>query len=479
MAWLCAMVAAGITAYQLSRPGLLFGATPDISAWFGGSIRLVHGALPYRDFVFTQPPGFPLLVSPFALLSDLIGTRDALAALRLTTPLLAAAIVLLTGRVVRHRGPAATLVACGAVAVFPAEIYAQRSGLLEPVIDLLCLAGVGLAFEGDGFADRRRMAGAGVAFGVAATVKLPALLPGLVVAALCLPQAGRRLLPFAGGALAGFAIPTLPFVVVAPGAFVRDALSTPIGRVPLSGRTGVAPRLADITGAAAFGRNAVLAGAALLAIALIVTAAYLLPRRRPTPLEWFALGAGVAVAAAQLGPARYYLHYAAFVGPFLGILLGLSFSRLRWTRPGPATALATAAILAVLAAQLASIHRATGPDPLAAVTAVVPSGACALSYSPRDLVTSDRFVAASAGCNAITDPEGTALAYTDDPAAGAAVWQAAFAHSDYIVSETPVDEWFIQWTPALREYLATHFRLVRSARLFLYVRNGFPVASSG
>jgi len=61
-----AVLAAGITLYQLTRPGVLFGITPDISAWLGGSIRLVHGALPYRDFDLTQPPGFALLASPFA-----------------------------------------------------------------------------------------------------------------------------------------------------------------------------------------------------------------------------------------------------------------------------------------------------------------------------------------------------------------------------------------------------------------------------
>src|ERR1700694_114828 len=128
-----AVLAAGITFYQLSRPGFLFGTTPDISAWFGGSVRLVHGALPYRDFDLTQPPGFALLASPFAFLSEVIGTRDALAALRLCTPLLAAANVLLVGKVIRHHGVAAVIAACGVMAFFPAELYAMRSGLLEPL----------------------------------------------------------------------------------------------------------------------------------------------------------------------------------------------------------------------------------------------------------------------------------------------------------------------------------------------------------
>src|SRR4029077_13080554 len=108
-----AVVAAGITFYQLNRPGFLFGITPDIAAWLGGSVRLVHGSMPYRDFDLVQPPGFPLLVSPLAFLSEWIGTRDARAVLRLCTPFLAAASVLLIGKVVRQHGRLAVIVACG------------------------------------------------------------------------------------------------------------------------------------------------------------------------------------------------------------------------------------------------------------------------------------------------------------------------------------------------------------------------------
>ena len=56
--WVFAVLAAAITFYQVSRPGFLFGLTPDISSWLGASVRLVHGAMPYRDFDLIQPPGF-------------------------------------------------------------------------------------------------------------------------------------------------------------------------------------------------------------------------------------------------------------------------------------------------------------------------------------------------------------------------------------------------------------------------------------
>lgn len=127
------LVAVGIDALQLTRPGFLFGLTSDISDYLGAAVRLVSGSVPYRDFVFLQPPGIVVLLSPFAFVAHLIGTRDALAIVRLLTLIVAGANVLLVGRLVRHRGRLATLVACGLMALYPAERYALNAGLLEPI----------------------------------------------------------------------------------------------------------------------------------------------------------------------------------------------------------------------------------------------------------------------------------------------------------------------------------------------------------
>lgn len=42
----------------------------DDGVYFGSAVMLIHGHLPYRDFVFIQPPGVTLLLTPFALLSN-------------------------------------------------------------------------------------------------------------------------------------------------------------------------------------------------------------------------------------------------------------------------------------------------------------------------------------------------------------------------------------------------------------------------
>ena len=61
--------------YQYTRPGFLLGVTEyDDGPYFGSAVRLVHGSMPYRQFVLVQPPGITLLMSPAALLSYVTGT---------------------------------------------------------------------------------------------------------------------------------------------------------------------------------------------------------------------------------------------------------------------------------------------------------------------------------------------------------------------------------------------------------------------
>ena len=479
-----AALAAGITLYQLSRPGLLFGITPDISVWIGASIRLVHGAIPYRDFDLIQPPGFTLLATPFAALSEWIGTRDALAALRLGTPLLSAGSVILVGMVIRHRGRSALIIACGVMAFFPAEMYALRSGLLESVVDFFCLAGLALIFAGDGFtSSRRRLLFGGVAFGLAGLVKSPAIVPVLVVVVLCLPDIRRRLVPFLAGVVAGFGIPTLPFFLLAPGSLIRDVLS-PLSYIPVASRVSIPARLGELTGVFAFGGSPVVAIAGTVVLVTVVAAAFVLaPRRRPSPLEWFAIGATVLAALAQLGPAYYFPQYAAFMAPFLALLLGISLARLLADRsPRVALAIATTGVIVLCVSQLVAIPGVAAPDIAGVVDAVIPAGACVLSDAPSKLVTTNRFVAAASGCNTMIDPQGATLSYGYGSAGAEHLWTVEVEHADYMVTSTRFAIWDIPPDAALRAYVSANFQLVRGGGLLFYVRNGFPhgdVAGAG
>src|SRR5205814_5974504 len=92
----------------------------DDGSYFGSAVHLVGGILPYRGFIFVQPPGILLLMAPAALVAKVTGTAAGMAIGRVLTMLVSAAGVVLVGLLVRHRGALAALIACGVLAVFPA-----------------------------------------------------------------------------------------------------------------------------------------------------------------------------------------------------------------------------------------------------------------------------------------------------------------------------------------------------------------------
>jgi len=449
---------------------MLFGTTADVAVYVGASVRLVHGALPYRDFVFIQPPGFTLLATPFAFLSELVGTRDALAVLRLCTPLIAVGSVLLVGRITRPYGRPAVLLACGVMALYPAQLYALQDGLLEPVMTIFCLIGIGLAFSGESFTTSpRRLGLAGAAFGFAGAVKAPALLPVIVMLAMCAPQIRGRLTPFAAGVAAGFTLPNLPFIVAAPGAWWHDVLITQLMRIPGTARVPAGTRLSDITAAPDGGAAPVI----VVAVALVlVVAAFTLKRSTPKPLALFALAGASVVAVAQFVPEQYYPQYAAFLAPFLALLTAVVAHRLSTLRaPRAEMGLAVVIFGALVATALWSVHDRSARDSAQAIQTLVPAGACTLSDSPKYLVTSDRFIATSAACPAVTDPFGTSLA-SGDARINPQLWLSTFSAVDYIVTDTPLAGWYIHPGATLLRYVADNFHISRDDGLLIYVRRG-------
>jgi 4-amino-4-deoxy-L-arabinose transferase-like glycosyltransferase len=476
-----AVLAMALSFYQLTRPNMLFGVSEyDDGAYFGSAVRLVHGALPYRNFVLVQPPGFTLLASPLALLSRAVGTRDALATARLFMPLVAALNVVLVGMLVRHRGELATLVAAGLMAVFPAEIHATHTLLLEPFLDLFCLLGAVLIFSGERFAGSgRRLLLGGVALGFAGTIKGWALIPVVVILVLCLPQVRRRVVPVLAGIAVGFAVPTLPFAVLAPGSFYREVIATQLRRIGGSGRVPAGNRLGDLTGSSSLTPSAAASLAVaivlLVALAALIVATVVRPRRRPTTFEWFVLGSMLAIGVLLLAPAEFYDHYAAFFAPFLAMAVGGGIARL-WRRPTVRAALAVATVLlAALAANEVRIVSGTrGTELTQTVGAVIPAGACALSDSSAYLITTNRFVSTVPGCtNVVADPYGTTISYGGRTPEAVAVWQHEIDGADYLVLYS-LRNGRIPLVDSLRAQIARDFTPVRAGNLLVYVRHGFP-----
>ena len=478
------MVALALCCYQLTLPLAFRGVLAyDDGVYFGSALYLVHGVLPYRDYVFVAPPGITVLMAPIALLSHLVGTANALGLARVATGLVAGANATLAALVVRHHGAPASLAAGLVVAAMPGAYYADSSVLLEPYLVLFVLIGAVLLFRRGEIASPTRVLAAGVSFGFAGAVKPWAILPFAVAVLCCLPAIRRALVPLVVGAVLGFGVPTLPFALLAPGAFFKDAISAQLARSGGGRSPGVASRLRELTGlgpATGLGRFGHLAeplviGALALGAAIVAVAAL---RGRSDRLDAFALGAAVSATAAVLAPAEYYAHYAYFVTPMFALLVGVSVGRVGAALPGQkalrplAGAAACAALLlgglALVGREVApdrQWYRAVAKDPGLLIARAVPAGACVVSDFSSYLIAANRLSEAQGGCPAVLDSYGTWLA-TDpsspphskgapDPAL-VARWKATFAAAKYVVLGSP-NTFRIPWTPELLAYFNGRF----------------------
>jgi len=495
--------------YQYVRPGFLLGVNEyDDGPYFGGAVRLVHGALPYRDFIFVQPPGITLLMSPVGLLADWTGTAWGLAIGRLLTVAAGTASVVLGGLLVRHRGLLAVLCTCGILAIYPDAVAAAHTVLVEPWLVLFCLAGAVAVFDGDAVAaSTKRLVLGGVAFGFAGAVEAWAIVPVIMVLALCLPHL-RRAARFAAGVAAGFLVPVLPFVAAGPSQFYRSLIVAQIGYRAHAYRIGAWFRLRNMTGipgAQSWAHSTVLAVA--LAIVAFVAAAqatgWLATRRPPPALDWFATLSAALVVIMFLWPPQFHYHFSAFLAPFLGLSIALAATRLvagaerlagglsakRWLWPA-------AAGLAAVAVVVAAVFQGTserpdrpviGPIPPALVSKI-PAGACVLTDQVSLTIAANRFVSDVPGCPLMVDTLGTDLALSDGlkPATGAArvpavtaVWREAFGRAQYVLL-TRINARRIPWSPALTAYFDGNFAQIFQSqnRLTLYVRKGLTHLST-
>jgi hypothetical protein len=498
------VLALGVRLFYLTRPGYLLGVTEyDDGSYFGSAVRLVHGVLPYRDFVFVQPPGITLLMTPAAAVSRLTGTDAGLAIARVLTMMAGAVGVALAGLLVRHRGALAALVACGVMAVYPDSVSSAHTLLVEPWLVLFCLAGAVAVFDGDQFTGSwRRLAWGGAAFGFAGVIEAWAIVPVLVIAVLSVRQIRRTAICLAGVA-AGFAVPVLPFAALAPHKFYDAVITAQVGGRAGAARVGIWERLRQMSGfanqlhiahALIVAVIAAMAGFVLLACLLLL----LLARQLPPVLEWFAYATAAAVVAVFVWPAQFHYHFSGFLAPWLGLSLALPAARLvaalraRGSQPRlgelagwAAAGLATAVLIAASINQFSFESRLLPVAKPASMTAgerIIPPGACVLADNVAYTITANRFVNSVPGCPTIDDGTGAnfALAHGLSALTGAgrvpavaAMWRAAFSHAQYVWL-TPLSSRRIAWNPALREYFHVHFTRVpnHTAGLRLWVRKG-------
>ena len=294
----------------------------DASVYFGSAVGLVHGRLPYRDFLLLHPPGLPVALTPFAALTYLTSDSNAMVAARLAWMGLGAANAVLVAVILRRLGrlPAAIGALCYAVS-YPAVTIEQTTRLEG--LAATCLLGAVALLTGRGAERRvsnRWLVLAGLLLGLSATIKVWQVVPVLVVVAVVLMTTGRRrAASLLGVAVAMATVVCLPFLLAAPGPMWRYVVTDQVGRA--SAGTPLTTRLADITGIglAENQLGALLPAAVTAAAVVLVTSAV---------LAWAAVDARLPVALlAVLTVVLLFIpgwlpHYAGLVAAPAAIVLG-------------------------------------------------------------------------------------------------------------------------------------------------------------
>jgi alpha-1,2-mannosyltransferase len=492
-------IALALRFYQLARPNFLFSVTEyDDGPYFGSAVRLVNGALPYKDFLLVQPPGITILMLPSALFSKVAGTAWGMASGRILTAIASAAGTALAGLLVRHRGVLAVAITCTISALYPDSLRASHTVLVEPWLVLFCLLGALALFEQDKLTENnRRLIWGALAFGFAGLVEIWAIAPVIVLAVLLLPWP-RRLLRFAIFAGIGFLVPLVPFAVLAPKGLYRGLVTAQIGSRAGATRVGIWYRLQQMTGLAASSVSRDLIVIATLLIIAVVALGLVAPilrtgRLRVPALDLFAAGGALAVVIMFLLPSQFHYHFSAFLAPFLAMAVGLAAASIA-AAFGPATAdpahaapsrsgwqafpsslsgmlaLVVVAVGLVVTADMAHWEQTAAfpnmpTSQLTVIDRIVPKGACMVSDDASVMIMADRFVSDVPGCPLLVDSIGTDYGLADgrDPATGAAkfpalvaVWHNSFSRAQYVwLSGRQAHR--MPWTPALTAYFHAHF----------------------
>jgi len=401
----------------------------DDGVYFASAVALVHGELPYRDFLFLHPPGITLALTPFAALTHVISDSDALVAARVGIMLAAAASAALITRIAWRWGMAAAATGGLLYALSSAAAYADRLTLLEPLGTLTLLGGVVLLLRaGDEGTRAWWLWAGGAVLGLGAVVKIWGVVPVLVVIAWQVvvrgwPTAVRVTL----AAGASVAVVVAPFALLAGGPMFRYVVLDQLGRArdPLPATT----RLEVMTGVSVTAltedENARRVLLALVCAAVLGAAVLAWTRRRGR--LWVVMLA--AQSTVLLVSPSFLPHYGAYAAPAVALVLAAGVA---------ATPARTRVPIAVLACvSLGLVTGALRESPLVtfpaeAMRAQLPAG-CVQADAPSALALLDVLSRnLDAGCDVAVDLSGQSYDRGQRDAAGAPVpridnqqWQQA------------------------------------------------------
>jgi hypothetical protein len=359
----------------LTGGGLVGNYSYDAGVYYTAGAALVHGRLPYRDFILLHPPGVALAVAPAAWIGRHTSVHIGFAAAVLEFIAIGAISAVLV--VVVARGFGAPLWAATAGGLFYAvwflSVRAEYLSRLEPLGNLFMLCGLIGYVRTAGQHSRRWALLCGAALGAAVSVKIWYAVPLVVV--LCF-LATRRNSRTAGwtvlGAVSGIVLICGPFFALAPTSMWRMVVSEQIGR----GQTNAFRALVTlqrlppgISWSTAYLLDAVI----VVAVGLLFVTAWG-ARAVRLPLTLLMAGGVVLLAAPS-----WFLFYADYLTPAAALCVATG-----------------AAAVASSGADTASLYRCAGAAVGAAVVILVIAGsAMALWYRPGKTTSPPRELASA------------------------------------------------------------------------------------
>jgi hypothetical protein len=493
------LLSLSMSLWQFSVPGYL--SFYDSGVYLAGSIHLVNGILPYKDFTFVQPPGILLLMSPLAELSRVVTTHNAYVIARFISALVTAANVTFLALLLRRHGIIAMLIAGAGLALLPVASLESTSLKLEPYCLCLVLVGALVIFSRSEWKvelSNRALFASGALFGLAALVKLWAFFP-LVALLTCLwPSCRSRVLRLLGAATGTFVLLCVPFFLYSPRNFISQVFVEQIARkANFTDSMSLVQRLINMTGFpyTAMGPTELEAIAALSIVTLVVVIAFS-HRAEHESLDFFFLLSALITVLALLTASDSYNYYYYFSAPFLLGVFAVSLARLRPTmkkvidsaRISRAIRRFTswASIVAGLGLVISLLLYGTtfysyymsfwgqSESIFPVIAREIPPGSCVVYLDSASGLVANRFETSDPNCPKVVDPQGMWMArgYMLVPPTPAFVkeWQSYFQHAQFVVLKAPYNSQSIDpgaptnssipWNHELRDWFKIHYHLV-------------------
>jgi alpha-1,2-mannosyltransferase len=385
----------------------------DDGVHYASAMGLVHGLLPYRDFLLLHPPGVPLLLTPFAALAEVLGEPDTMVLARLCWMALGALNAVLCGLVLLPLGRLAAVLTGLMYAVYFGAVYVEHTALLEPpatTVLLLALVITRALGPGNGLGTTRYVV-AGLLLGLSPTLKIWGVLAVLVIAGgLAWRRSLRHGLIVLLSAVASCVVVCLPFFLVAPQAMWRMVVVDQVGR-RRDDSLQLVTRLDHILGLTLWTEQPRLhLGTALMVAVILVSLVVCLLRPALRLLAALFISHALLLGATPM----WFLHYAGVIAAPLVLVLGgglaVALQKAGTVRSWLPPAVASLAAVAILVSALPlTQHRLGRPFPgRTAATIVANLPGCVVTDFPMTLIQMNLLRRnLERGCRYVVDLGGT------------------------------------------------------------------------